>query len=110
MTDPADRATVLDRLREAFPTEDIGPNNSNTDYRFRFGQGAMIFVRTRDPNIARIEVNWSHFLSAFPNEGRSLREVVNDPALGVRPHVTRTKVECLFGPDSIDRLIEALRA
>lgn len=100
--------TVLDRLREAFPSEYIGLNNSNTDHRFRFGQGAMIFVRRSDLNIARIEVNWSRFLSAFPNQGSAVREVINDPALGFRPHVTRTKVECLFGPDSMDRLIEAL--
>ncbi len=100
--------TVLDRLREAFPSEYIGLNDSNTDHRFRFGPGAMIFVRTSDLNIARIEVNWSHFLSAFPNRDSAVRGVINDPALGVRPHVTRTKVECLFGPDSMDRLIEAL--
>ena len=101
--------TVLDRLREAFPSEYIGLNDSNTDHRFRFGgQGAMIFVRTSNLNIARIEVKWSRFLSAFPNQGSAVREVINDPALGVRPHVTRTKVECLFGPDSMDRLIEAL--
>ena len=102
--------TVLDRLREAFPSEYIGLNDSNTDHRFRFGRGrgATIFVRTSNPNIARIEVKWSHFLSAFPKQGSEVRGVINDPALGVRPHVTQTKVECLFGPDSMDRLIEAL--
>ena len=100
--------TVLDRLKEAFPSEYIGLNNSATDHRFRFGQGAMIFVRSSDLNIARIEVNWSRLLSAFPNQGSAVREVINDPASGVRPHVTRTKVECLFGPDSMDMLIEAL--
>lgn len=99
--------TVLDRLREAFPSEYIG--DTTTDHRFEFGPRAMIFVRKSNLNIARIEVNWwSNFLSASPNQGRAIREVINDPALGVRPHVTQTKVECLFGPHSIDRLIEAL--
>ena len=102
--------TVLDRLKEAFPSEYIGLNNSNTDHRFRFGQGALIFVRRSDLNLARIEVNWTRFLSAFPNQGSAVREVINDPTLGVRPYVTQTKVECLFGPNSVDRLIEALSA
>ena len=98
--------TVLDRLMEAFPSEYIGP--STTDHRFQFGPRAMIFVRKTNLNIARIEVNWSNFLSAFPNQGSAIREVINNPALGVRPHVTQSKVECLFGPHSIDSLIEAL--
>ncbi len=98
---------MLGRLMEAFPSEYIG--TSTTDHRFEFGPRAMIFVRIRDPNIARIEVNWwSNFLSASPNRGRAVRKVINDPALGVRPYVTQTKVECLFGPHNIDRLIEAL--
>ena len=82
--------TVLGRLREEFPSEYIGLNNSSTDHRFRFGQGAMIFVRTSDLNIARMEVNWSRFLSALPNQGRAVREVINYPTLGVQPHVTQT--------------------
>ena len=98
--------TALERLREAFPSEYIG--TSTTDHRFQFGPGAMIYVRRSNHNIARIEVNWSNFMSAFPNRGRAIRKVINDPDLGVRPYVTQTKVECLFGPHSIDRLIEAL--
>ena len=99
--------TVLDRLMEAFPSEYV--EQTTSDHKFRFGQkGAVIYVRNRDLNTARIEVNWSSFLSAFPCQGKKIRKVVNDPALGVRPYVTQTKVECLFGPRSIDRLIEAL--
>ena len=98
--------TVLERLREAFPSEYIGHNTK--DHRFRFGRGTTIYVRICDPQTARIEVNWSNFLSAFPNQGVAIREIINDPDLGVRPHVTQTKVECLFGPHSIDMLIEAL--
>ena len=101
--------TVLDKLLEAFPAEYIG--QSTTDHRFKFRPNgrALIFVRKSDLNIARIEVNWSNFLSDFPYQGKKIREFVNDPALGVRPHVTQTKVECLFGPHNIDRLIESLR-
>ena len=99
--------TVLDRLREAFPSEYIGC--TTTDHRFQFGPKAMIFVRKNDHNIARIEVNWwSDFLLAFPDRGSAIRKVINTPALSVRPHVTQTKVECLFGSHSIDSLIEAL--
>ena len=99
--------TVLDRLMEAFPSEYVG--QTTTDHKFQFDQrGAVIYVRKSDLYTARIEVNWSNFLSAFPYQGNTIRKVVNDPALGVRPWVTQTKVECLFGPRSIDRLIEAL--
>jgi hypothetical protein len=92
---------------EAFPSEYIGLTTS--DHRFQFGPRAMIFVRKSNLDIARIEVNWwSDFMSAFPNRGIAIREVINNPALGVRPHVTETKVECLFGPHNIESLIEAL--
>ena len=98
--------TVLDRLMEAFQTQYIGA--STTDHRFSFGPRATIWVRKSNLNLARIEVaNMSNFLSNFPNNGE-LRKVINTPAFGVRPHVTQTKVECLFGPHNIDRLIEAL--
>ena len=100
--------TVLDRLKEAFPSKNI--SSTTTDHRFKFGPKAMIWVRKRDPNLARIEVaNMSDFLSNFPNQGSAIRKVINNPAFGVRPHVTETKVECLFGPHNVDRLIEALK-
>ena len=99
--------TVLDRLMEAFPSEYIG--ESTTDHRFKFSPRAMIWVRKSDLNLARIEVaNMSNFLSNFPNKGE-IRNVINNPAFGVRHHVTQTKVECLFGPHNVDRLIEALK-
>ena len=99
--------TVLDRLRETFPSEYMEP--TTTDHRFEFGPRAVIYVRKTNHNIARIEVNWwSNFLSASPDQGKAIRKVINDPDLGVRPYVTRTKVECLFGPHNIERLIEAL--
>ena len=101
--------TVLDRLMEAFPSEYIGQSTTDHRFKFRSGQRALIFVRKSDLNTARIEVNWTNFLSDFPYQGSAIREVINDPALGVRPHVTRTKVECLFGPHNIDRLIDALQ-
>ena len=100
--------TVLERLTEAFPSEHIGCTTS--DHTFRFGPGATIYVRRFGPQVdtARIEVNWSNFLSAFTDRGSAIREVINDRALGVRPHVTQTKVECLFESHNIDSLIEAL--
>ena len=99
--------TVFDRLMEAFSSKYV--KKTTTDHKFQFGQKeAVIYVRKSDLNTARIEINWSKVLSAFPCQGNTIREVVNDPALGVRPWVTQTKVECLFGPRSIDRLIEAL--
>ena len=98
---------VLDKLKEAFPSQDIG--ESKTDHRFKFGPKAMVWVRKSNLNLARIEVaNMSNFLSNFPNKGE-LRKVINNPAYGVRPYVTQTKVECLFGPHNVDRLIEALK-
>ena len=99
--------TVLDRLKEAFPSEYIG--ESSTDHRFRFAPRAMIWVRKSNLNIARIEItHMSNYLSNFPNKDE-LRRAIDNPAFGVQRHPTQTKVECLFGTHNVDRLIEALK-
>ena len=99
--------TVLDRLKEAFPSEYIC--ESTTDHRFRFAPRAMIWVRKSNLNIARIEItHMSNYLSDFPNNDE-LRRVIDNPAFGVQRHTTQTKVECLFGTHNVDRLIEALK-
>ena len=105
--------TVLDRLKEAFPSEYIG--ESPTDHRFRFAPRAMIWVRKSDLNIARIWIaqkkrddpEWRCYLQMYPNSDE-LRRVIDNPAVDVRRHTTQTKVECLFGPHNVGRLIEAL--
>ena len=106
--------TVLDRLREAFPSEYIG--ESTTDYRFRFGPRAMVWVRKSDLNVARIWVaqkdratgEWKCHLQRYPNSDE-LRRVIDNPDFGVRRWKVQTKVEYLFGPNNVDRLIKALR-
>ncbi len=106
--------TVLDRLREAFPSEYIG--QTTTDYRFRFGPRAMIWIRKRDLNVARIWIAQKDrdtgerkcYLQRYPNSDE-LRRVIDNPDFGVRRWETQTKVECLFGPNNVDKLIKALR-
>ena len=105
--------TVLNRLREAFPTEYIG--ESTTDHRFRFGPRAMIWVRKSDLNTARICIAWKDrttgewkcYLQRYPNSDE-LRRVIDNPDFGVRRWKVQTKVEYLFGPNNVDKLIKAL--
>ena len=96
--------TALDRLIEAFSEEYAGMNASQTDYRFRFGNGATIYVRPSDLNTARILYT---ALSNFRN-GDAVRNYVDSDRSDIRIHRTQTKTECLFELRHINRLIEIL--
>ena len=103
--------TVLDRLRVAFP---LRHRCTTSDHVFDLGPRAKIYVRKkgRDTHRARIlaadrrdeSYEWTWHLDRFPNSDE-LRRVVED----IHPRAVKTKIEYLFGPHNVDRLIEALR-
>lgn len=107
--------TVLGQLLESFQLEYCG--TLVKDHKFHFGLGANIYVRRSDHNVARTPIFWQNprtlvwdrLLERFPNSDE-LRQVIIDPAVGVRLRIVDTKVECLFGPHNIDRLIEVLQS
>ena len=106
---------MLDRLREAFPSR---YRCTSSDHVFDFGSRAKVYVRKRghQTNTARIWAasrahetdDWTWHLSRYPN-GDELRRIIGDRNVGALRHMFKTKVEYLFGPHNVGRLIETLR-